>query len=55
MDGTRSKIPNKNLVVQHCAEEFNSGVKELSYLMLEVLCVVKFWLWAKWSGTEFGS
>jgi hypothetical protein len=30
MHGSRSKIPSKNLVRQHCAKGFNSGVKGLN-------------------------
>jgi hypothetical protein len=29
MHGSRSKIPSKNVVIQRCAEGFNSGVKHL--------------------------
>jgi hypothetical protein len=37
MDGSRSKIPRKNLVRQRCAEEFNSGVKELRVAVVSVI------------------
>jgi hypothetical protein len=32
MHGSRSKIPSKNLVMQRCAEGFNSGVKVLNVI-----------------------
>jgi hypothetical protein len=34
MQGSRSKLPSKNLVIQCCAERFNSGVKGLEVINL---------------------
>jgi hypothetical protein len=39
MQGSRSKIPIKNLVTQRCAEGLNSGVKWLNSVMFTLISV----------------
>jgi hypothetical protein len=43
MRGSRSKIPSKNLVRQHCAEGFNSGVKELILNFISIYLKTSVW------------